>query len=191
MPPLEALPAPVEEVLRRGVQSLISFTTSAPPGPAWRCHQESQGLVRAPGARQGVGCARQEQPVPRRQRHQQPRSRALRLRLNAPFAGKAFDVRVDGTYATALSSDTLKDELQRKVGLWLSAALPTLRVALERGMPGRFLRRLPSHEQGPPPAATRRLLVVGGLAHCLDRQYSTLHSTPVTKLGPNSALHCI
>ena len=47
-------------------------------------------------------------------------------------------VRVDGTYATALSSDTLQDELQRKLGLWLSAALPTLRVALERGMPVDF-----------------------------------------------------
>ena len=30
MPPLEALPTPVEEVLRRGVQSLISFTSSHP-----------------------------------------------------------------------------------------------------------------------------------------------------------------
>ena len=30
--------------------------------------QQSQGLVRAPGARQGAGCARQELPVPRRQR---------------------------------------------------------------------------------------------------------------------------
>ena len=30
MPPLEALPAPVEKVLRRGVQRLISFTASAP-----------------------------------------------------------------------------------------------------------------------------------------------------------------
>ena len=37
-----------------------------------------------------------------------------------------------------LSSDTLQDELQRKLGLWLSAALPTLRVALERGMPVDF-----------------------------------------------------
>ena len=35
MPPLEALPTPVEEVLRRGVQSLTSFTSSHPPGPAW------------------------------------------------------------------------------------------------------------------------------------------------------------
>ena len=35
MPPLEALPTPGEEVLRRGVQSLISFTSSHPPGPAW------------------------------------------------------------------------------------------------------------------------------------------------------------
>ena len=43
----------------------------------------SQGLVRAPRARQGAGYARQEQPVPRRQRRQQPRSRAPRLRLNA------------------------------------------------------------------------------------------------------------
>ena len=33
---------------------------------------------------------------------------------STPFAGKALDVRVDGTYATALSSDTLQDELQRK-----------------------------------------------------------------------------
>ena len=57
---------------------------------------------------------------------------------STPFAGKAFDVRIDGTYATALSSDTLQDELQRKLGLWLSAALPTLRVALERGMPVDF-----------------------------------------------------
>ena len=57
---------------------------------------------------------------------------------STPFAGKAFDVRVDGTYATALSSDTLQDELQRKLGLWLSAALPTLQVALERGMPVDF-----------------------------------------------------
>ena len=56
---------------------------------------------------------------------------------STPFAGKALDVRVDGTYATALSSDALQDELQRKLGLWLSVALPTLlRVALERGMPG-------------------------------------------------------
>ena len=29
VPPLEALPTPVEEVLRRGVQSLISFTIAA------------------------------------------------------------------------------------------------------------------------------------------------------------------
>ena len=29
MPPLEALPTPVEEVLRRGVQSLISFGSAA------------------------------------------------------------------------------------------------------------------------------------------------------------------
>ena len=35
MPPLEALPTPGEEVLRRGVQSLTSFTSSHPPGPAW------------------------------------------------------------------------------------------------------------------------------------------------------------
>ena len=35
MPPLEALPTPAEEVLRRGVQSLTSFTSSHPPGPAW------------------------------------------------------------------------------------------------------------------------------------------------------------
>merc|ERR1712153_79226 len=42
------------------------------------------------------------------------------------------------TYATALSSDALQDELQRKLGLWLSVALPTLRVALERGMPVDF-----------------------------------------------------
>ena len=32
MPPLEALPTPAEEVLRRGVQSLTSFTSSHPPG---------------------------------------------------------------------------------------------------------------------------------------------------------------
>ena len=57
---------------------------------------------------------------------------------STPFAGKALDVRVDGTYATALSSDALQDELQRKLGLWLSVALPTLRVALERGMPVDF-----------------------------------------------------
>ena len=43
-----------------------------PAAAGARCHQESQGLVRAPGARQGAGCARQEQPVPRRQRRQQP-----------------------------------------------------------------------------------------------------------------------
>ena len=43
---------------------------------------------------------------------------------STPFAGKALDVRVDGTYATALSSDALQDELQRKLGLWLSAAPP-------------------------------------------------------------------
>ena len=68
---------------------------------------------------------------------------------STPFAGKAFDVRVDGTYASALSSDTLQDELQRKLGLWLSAALPTLWVALERGMPiDFFFGRLPL-QQGP------------------------------------------
>ena len=66
------------------------------------------------------------------------REAARFVSASTPFAGKAFDVRVDGTYATALSSDTLQDELQRKLGLWLSAALPTLRVALERGMPVDF-----------------------------------------------------
>ena len=55
------------------------------------------------------------------------------ISASTPFAGKALDVRVDGTYATALSSDSLQDELQRKLGFLLSAALPTLRVALERG----------------------------------------------------------
>ena len=39
---------------------------------------------------------------------------------------------------TAPSTNALQDELQRKLGLWLSAALPTLRVALERGMPVDF-----------------------------------------------------
>merc|ERR1711927_47624 len=58
------------------------------------------------------------------------REAARLVSASTPFAGKAFDVRVDGTYATALSSDTLQDELQRKLGLWLSAALPTLPVAL-------------------------------------------------------------
>ena len=66
------------------------------------------------------------------------REAARFVSASTPFAGKAFDVRVDGTYATAISSDTLQDELQRKLGLWLSAALPTLRVALERGMPVDF-----------------------------------------------------
>ena len=66
------------------------------------------------------------------------REAARFVSASTPFAGKAFDVRVDGTYATALSSDILQDELQRKLGLWLSAALPTLRVALERGMPVDF-----------------------------------------------------
>ena len=66
------------------------------------------------------------------------REAARFVSASTPFAGKAFDVRVDGTYATALSSDTLQDELQRKLGLWLSVALPTLRVALERGMPVDF-----------------------------------------------------
>ena len=66
------------------------------------------------------------------------REAARLVSASTPFAGKAFDVRVDGTYATALSSDILQDELQRKLGLWLSAALPTLRVALERGMPVDF-----------------------------------------------------
>ena len=58
-------------------------------------------------------------------------------RLGGP-SGKALDVRVDGTHATALPSAALQDELQRKLGLWLSVALPTLRVALERGMPVDF-----------------------------------------------------
>jgi len=66
------------------------------------------------------------------------REAARFISASTPFAGKAFDVRLDGTYATALSSDTLQDELQRKLGLWLSAALPTLQVALERGMPVDF-----------------------------------------------------
>ena len=66
------------------------------------------------------------------------REAARFVSASTPFAGKALDVRVDGTYATALSSDALQDELQRKLGLWLSAALPTLRVALERGMPVDF-----------------------------------------------------
>ena len=78
-----------------------------------------------------------------------------KISASTPFAGKAFDVRVDGTYATALSSDILQDELQRKLGLWLSAALPTLRVALERGMPVDFFGDYLS-QQGPPPAAPRR-----------------------------------
>ena len=62
------------------------------------------------------------------------------ISASTPFAGKALDVRVDGTYVRqpALSSDILQDELQRKLGLWLSAALPILRVALERGMPVDF-----------------------------------------------------
>ena len=66
------------------------------------------------------------------------REAARFVSASTPFAGKALDVRVDGTYATALSSDALQDELQRKLGLWLSVALPTLRVALERGMPVDF-----------------------------------------------------
>ena len=66
------------------------------------------------------------------------REAARLVSASTPFAGKALDVRVDGTYATALSSDALQDELQRKLGLWLSVALPTLRVALERGMPVDF-----------------------------------------------------
>jgi len=61
------------------------------------------------------------------------REAARLISASTPFAGKALDVRVDGTYATALS-DALQDELQRKLGLWLSVALPTLRVALERGL---------------------------------------------------------
>ena len=91
------------------------------------------------------------------------REAARLVSASTPFAGKAFDVRVDGTYATALSSDTLQDELQRKLGLWLSAALPTLRVALERGMPvdffGDYLYNK-AHTGGPttassPPGRTR------------------------------------
>ena len=91
------------------------------------------------------------------------REAARFVSASTPFAGKALDVRVD-TYATALSSDTLQDELQRKLGLWLSAALPTLRVALERGMPvdffGDYLYNKAHHRGGPttassPPGRTR------------------------------------
>ena len=85
------------------------------------------------------------------------REAARYVSASTPFAGKAFDVRIDGTYATALSSDTLQDELQRKLGLWLSVALPTLRVALGRGMPvdffGDYLYNKAHHA---PPAAPRR-----------------------------------
>ena len=40
------------------------------------------------------------------------REAARLISASTPFAGKALDVRVDGTYATALS-DALQDELQR------------------------------------------------------------------------------
>ena len=69
------------------------------------------------------------------------REAARFVSASTPFAGKAFDVRVDGTYATALSSDTLQDELQRKLGLWLSAALPTLRSGRAQTCCGDFDQR--------------------------------------------------
>ena len=72
------------------------------------------------------------------------REAARLISASTPFAGKAFDVCVDGTYteyATALSSDTLQDELQRKLGLWLSAALPTLRSGRAQTCCGDFDQR--------------------------------------------------
>ena len=52
MPPLEALPTPVEEVLRRGVQSLTSFTSSLLPALLVRLRRPGAGA--APAARQAI-----------------------------------------------------------------------------------------------------------------------------------------
>ena len=92
------------------------------------------------------------------------REAARFVSASTPFAGKAFDVRVDGTYATALSSDTLQDELSGSSAFGSPWRFPPFGSRSSGAwMPVDFFGDYLYNKLGPlPPAPRRRPRRLGG-----------------------------